>query len=185
METRWAQLGWGPRGMPAFPLGLKLQDLSRDFSACPGSARNATQHGEEETALLPARVQAGEGQRERGRNPQICPSSLTAPWLKHMKASNPKTSAQRLTFQTYKSARNSLINCLQGVFDAGPLSDEMVCGCRMESTSGTSSLAYPLPRGGPDEGEALRPHVFPCPTPSPCLRPPSKCCGATLPPDIA
>lgn len=38
------------------------------FSARPGCGRSATGHGEEETALLPTQVQAGKGQRERGRS---------------------------------------------------------------------------------------------------------------------
>lgn len=161
--------------MLALLMGMKLQGLSQDFSACPGFVRNAIQHGEEETALLPARVQAGEGQRERGRSPQICPSSLTAPWLSHMKVSNLKMSAQSLTFQTYKSVRNSLINCLQGVLYPGPLSNGMVCRCRTESTSSASSLACPLPLEEPDAEDVLGPHIFPCSTSFPCLRPPSKC----------
>lgn len=115
-------------GTPTVPAGMEPQGLSWDFSASTVGASHATWR-EEDTGT--------EGAREEPTDLSSIPDCSMA--------SNPKMSAQRLTFQTYKSARNSLIDCLQGAVNPRPLSNGMVCGHGMESTSGTSSPARPLP----------------------------------------
>lgn len=71
--------GWGLCRDSSLPTAGKRQCLSQGFAACPGSGRGATGHREEETALLPTQVQAGKGQRERGRSNRF----VLHPWLLH------------------------------------------------------------------------------------------------------
>lgn len=176
----WAQgglWGWGLCRDSSLPTAGKQQHLSQGFSACPGSGRGTTRTrwgGDSPAAHAGAGRQGTEGAREE---PQICPSSLTAPWLKHMKASNTKASVPDISdIQACEKLSDQLH---PGAFSPGRLSVRWFEDTGW-GTCGTSSLACPRATWSCLGAMSLPvPHSLSFPA---C---PSECCGATLPPDTA
>lgn len=169
--------GWGLCRDSSLPTAGKPQCLSQGLAACPGSGRGATGHGEEETALLPTQVQAGKGQKERGRNHRF----VLHPWLLHG-WSTWKCQTQKRQHSVWHFRHTSLWETLWSASSWSLQSWGLSAIWFVDTgwgTCGTSSLACPW------AGWSCLGAMSPSHATFPLLpAPPPKCCGTTLPPDI-